>query len=171
MIRNTIARVDLNALRHNFAAIQQCLASEPGRTPPGIMAVVKANAYGHGAAEVARALEQAGAAMLACADIEEGVALRQAGIVMPILVFGALSVSDLDGLFTHDLTPTISTPGAAQALEAAAARHGARLTCHLKIDTGMNRLGFRHDNIARTLPPLAVSSHLEIAAVYTHFAT
>ena len=87
------------------------------------------------------ALEDAGASMLACADIEEGITLRQAGVRAPILVFGALSVSDLDGIFAHDLTPTISTPSAARALEAAAARHDTRLRCHLKIDTGMNRLG------------------------------
>jgi alanine racemase len=88
-----------------------------------------------------------------------------------VLVFGALSVSDLDGIFTHDLTPTISTPGAATALQAAAARHRVRLRCHLKIDTGMNRLGFRHDQLRRTLPDVAASPNLEIAAVYTHFAT
>lgn len=138
--------------------------------PPGIIAVVKANAYGHGAIEVARALEAAGASMLACADIEEGVALRQAGVTAPILVFGALSVSDLDGVFDCRLTPTISTPGAAEALEAAAARHGVRLGCHLKIDTGMNRLGFRHDNLTRTMPPVLASPHLAIDAVYTHMA-
>ena len=104
MIRNTIARVDLNALRHNFAAIRQYLASEPTdqpgggqrAQPPRIIAVVKANAYGHGAQRVASALEQAGADVLACADIEEGVVLRQAGVRVPVLVFGALSVSDLD---------------------------------------------------------------------------
>ena len=62
---------------------------------------MKANAYGHGAGPVALALEQAGATMLACADIEEGVALRRAGVRVPILVFGALSVSDLDGVFDH----------------------------------------------------------------------
>src|SRR6188508_3463170 len=152
MIRNTIARVDLAALRHNFAAIQQYLASEPGRTPPGIIAVVKANAYGHGAERVALALEQAGASMLACADIEEGIVLRRGGVRVPILVFGALGVSDLAGVFQHYLTPTISTPSAARALQAAAAKHGSILKCHLKIDTGMNRLGFRHDNLARTLP-------------------
>ena len=66
----------------------------------------------------------AGAAMLACADIEEGIVLRRGGVRVPILVFGALSVSDLDGVFTHDLTPTISTPSAARALQDAAARHG-----------------------------------------------
>jgi alanine racemase len=136
-----------------------------------VIAVVKANAYGHGAPQVALALEQAGAAMLACADIEEAVVLRQAGIRAPILVFGALSVSDLEGVFEHDLTPTISTPGAARALQAGAARHGVVLRCHLKIDTGMNRLGFRHDNLPQTLPEVAASPNLSIDAVYTHFAT
>ena len=139
--------------------------------PPRLVAVVKANAYGHGAAQVGLALEDAGAAMLACADVEEGVELREAGVRVPILVFGALSVSDPDGIFSHNLTPTISTPSAARALQAAAAAHGDRLHCHLKIDTGMNRLGFRHDNLPRTLPEVAASDNLAIDAVYTHFAT
>jgi alanine racemase len=178
MIRQTVAHVDLDAVRSNYRAIAAFVgaARPPGpdgvapRTP-GIIAVVKANAYGHGAPQVARALEEAGAAMLACADIEEGILLREAGVRVPILIFGALSVSDLDGIFTHDLTPTMSTPGAARALQAAAERRGARLRCHLKIDTGMNRLGFRHDNLQRTLPEVAAARNLEIAAVYTHFAT
>src|SRR5687768_18438849 len=142
MVRSTIARVDLSALRHNFAAIQHHLASEAGRTAPAIIAVVKANAYGHGAERVALALEQAGATMLACADIEEGIVLRKAGVRVPVLVFGALSVSDLDGLFEYSLTPTISSPGAARSVQAAAARHRTTVAYHLKIDTGMNRLGF-----------------------------
>ena len=133
--------------------------------------MVKANAYGHGSAEVGLALEEAGAAMLACADIEEGIVLRDAGVRAPILVFGALSVSDLDGVFTHHLTPTISTPSAARAVKAAAARHKVRIACHLKIDTGMNRLGFRHDNIERTIPEFADGGELAVDAVYTHFAT
>ena len=170
MIRPTVARVDLEAIRSNLRAIQSFL-STGSVAKPRVIAVVKANAYGHGAPEVARALEQAGAAMLACADIEEAIVLRQAGVRAPILVFGALSVSDLEGIFTHDLTPTISTPSAGRALQAAAARHHVRLRCHLKIDTGMNRLGFRHDNLARTLPEVAASPNLEIDAVYTHFAT
>ncbi len=109
--------------------------------------------------------------MLACADIEEGIVLRRAGVRVPILVFGALGISDLHGVFQHYLTPTISTPSAARALQAAAAKHGAILRCHLKIDTGMNRLGFRHDNLRRTLPDVAASPNLSIDAVYTHFAT
>ena len=171
MIRSTIARVDLTALRQNFAAIQHYLASEPGRTPPGIIAVVKANAYGHGAGRVALALELAGADVLACADIEEGVVLREAGVRAPVLVFGALSVSDLDGLFEYSLTPTISTPGAAKAVHAAAVKRRSTIGYHLKIDTGMNRLGFRHDNLRQTLPEVLASDHLRLEGVFTHFAT
>jgi alanine racemase len=170
VIRPTVARVDLQAIRANFRAISDFVRSDV-QTPPKIIAVVKANAYGHGAVEVARALEEAGAAMLACADIEEGVVLRRGGVSIPILVFGALSVSDLDGVFTHDLTPTISTPYAGRALQEAAERRGVVLHCHLKIDTGMNRLGFRHDNLEGTIPEVAASRHLAIDAVYTHFAT
>ena len=166
MIRPTVARVDLDAIRANYRAIAQFLN---GRAR--IIAVVKANAYGHGAPQVGLALEAAGAAMLACADIEEGIVLRDAGVRAPILVFGAMSVSDLNGIFTHKLTPTISTPGAARALQDAAARHGTGLRCHLKIDTGMNRLGFRHDNLDRTLPEVATAANLRIDAIYTHFAT
>src|SRR6187431_1042613 len=171
MIRNTIARVDLSALRHNFAAIQHYLASEPGHAPPRVIAVVKANAYGHGAERVALALEQAGADLLACADIEEGIVLRRAGVRVPVLVFGALSVSDLDGLFEYSLTPTISTPGAARAVHAAAVKRGSMIGYHLKIDTGMNRLGFRHDNIRWTLPEMLASDHLRLEGVFTHFAS
>jgi len=189
MMRPTVARVDLAAIESNLKAIAAFLGSDDSsaidhrpsdtrRAAPRIIAVVKANAYGHGASEVGLALERAGAAMLACADIEEGIVLRRAGVRIPILVFGALGISDLDGVFEFDLTPTISTPTAALNLAAAAARRGVRpqagdrrLHCHLKIDTGMNRLGFRHDNLARTLPEIARSEYLAIDAVYTHFAT
>jgi alanine racemase len=98
MIRPTVARVDLGALRSNYRAIVDYLAADGAARTPGVIAVVKANAYGHGAGQVALALEAAGADLLACADIEEGAALRAAGVRADILVFGALSVSDLDGL-------------------------------------------------------------------------
>src|SRR5687768_12558519 len=187
MIRPTVARVDLAAIENNLREIQRFLfrSGDPdSRSPipdprsPKIIAVVKANAYGHGASEVGLALERAGAAMLACADTEEGVGLRRAGVTIPILALGALGISDLDGVFEFDLTPTISTPAAAHNLADAAANPKAasfraknyvrsKLRCHLKIDTGMNRLGFRHDNLERTLPEIAQSEHLAIDAVYT----
>ena len=170
--RCTFAHVDLAALQSNFRAVAEFLKdAAPGVPAPGIIAVVKANAYGHGAPAVGLALQDAGARILACADIEEGIVLRKAGITSEILIFGALGVSDVEGVFEHDLTPTISTPGAGRSLQAAAAKRGARLRCHLKIDTGMNRLGLRHDNLEFTLPELMASRNLEIVAVYTHFAT
>jgi alanine racemase len=179
--RPTVATVSLAALEANAQAVRALLAGEsapPGRRrvpgdsrASGLIAVVKANAYGHGAARVGPVFERAGASMLACADIEEGIQLREAGVSIPILVFGALSVSDLGGVFAHRLTPTVSTPAAARALEQAAGARGVRLGCHLKVDTGMNRLGFRHDNLARTMPAVLGSTHLSIEAVYTHLAT
>lgn len=180
MVRCTTARVDLPALESNFKAIGAYLAGEAGlnrgagRGPvvaPGIIAVVKANAYGHGARHVAAVLEKAGATMLAVADIEEGVDLRKSGVRAPILIFGALSVSDLDGVFDHHLTPTISSPATGAALQTEAARRKTTLHYHLKVDTGMNRLGFRHDNLRRTLPPLLAGQNLTMDAVNTHFAT
>ncbi len=186
MIRPTHATVDLDALVHNYRAIVRHVAggawtSSP--VPPGVIAVVKANGYGHGAVPVALALERAAAEAvvqpatppvmpsLACADIEEGIELREAGVSAPILVFGALSVSDLAGLFEHRLTPTVSSPGAARALAEAARARGTRLPVHLKIDTGMHRFGFRDDNLRDTLPAVVGSPHLVVDAVYTHFAT
>jgi len=189
MIRSTVAHVDLAALQANFKAIQNFLAAgtadpshlrrsaasagqeNPRRPVTQVIAVVKANAYGHGAERVALALEAAGAGLLACADIEEGIVLRRAGVRAPILVFGALSVSDLDGLFEFSLTPTISSPAAARAVQAAAAKHSKTLGYHLKIDTGMNRLGFRHDNLRRSLPELLGGPNLRLEAIFTHFAT
>ena len=185
MIRSTVARVDLAAVQSNFRTIRAFVDGSAGTSPrasrsdvsappttlPGIIAVVKANAYGHGDGRVALALEQAGATMLACADIEEGIVLRRAGVTVPILVFGALSVSDLDGLFDFSLTPTISTPSAARAVQAAASSRKVSVGYHLKIDTGMNRLGFRHDNLRRMLPEVLGSPNLRLDAIYTHFAT
>jgi len=172
--------VDLDATRDNYRAIADYLETEAalnaaaGKGPaaaPGIIAVVKANAYGHGAVRVARALEEAGATWLAVADIEEGIELRESGTRARILVFGALSVSDLDGVFEYGLTPTIASPAAGRALQAAAQARDTQIKYHLKIDTGMHRLGFRHENIGWTLPELLAGDNLDLEAVYTHFAT
>jgi alanine racemase len=189
VIRSTVADIDLEALADNFRAIGgyltlQAAPAAESRTPETaapasgqgwgagrIIAVVKANAYGHGATAVGPALERAGATTLACADIEEAIALREAGATGRILVFGALSLSDLDGVFDFGLTPSISTPTAGREVQRAAARRGVRVAYHLKIDTGMNRLGFRHDNLRRTIPELLAAPNLALAGVYTHFAT
>ena len=193
MRRPTFAHIDLDNLKSNYRALRAFVThrSDPGRgvRPPGVIAVIKANAYGHGSVQVARAIQEAEAEagtdvevdegvgaksplpLLACADIEEGLELREAGIHAPILVFGALSISDLNGIFESNLIPTVSSPSAARALEAAAAARRCRLHCHLKIDTGMNRFGFRYDNLTATLPEVLGSPSLVFDAVYTHFAT
>jgi alanine racemase len=169
--RQTIARIDLDALAHNAAAIRAFTSAGRAATGPGLVGIVKADAYGHGAVATARVLAGAGAAMLGCADIEEGAALRAAGLTIPILVFGAFSLGDLDAMFDARLTPTISTPAAARCLQNAAARRGVRLKYHLGIDSGMHRLGLRHDNLARTMPGVLAAPNLELVGVYTHFAT
>ncbi len=171
MVRPTFAQIDLAALKANYHALRAFLATEINGKPPELIAVVKANAYGHGLVPVARALEECGVTMLACADIEEGVKLREAGVQLSILVFGALSISDLKGVFEFDLTPTVSSPSAARALQEAAVSRGVQLGCHLKIDTGMNRFGFRHDNLHNMMPEVLGSSNLRFDAIYTHFAT
>ena len=171
MVRPTFARIDLDALTSNYHQLREFVKRGAPSAPPTIIAVVKANAYGHGLVPTARALEVAGATMLACADIEEGVLLREGGVKIPILIFGALSISDPNGVFDYDLTPTVSSPSAAAALQSAAASRKVRLRCHLKIDTGMNRFGFRHDNLSRTMPDVLACKNLVFDSVYTHFAT
>ena len=97
--RHNLRQIVAMVREHNGTSAPASAAATAGK--PSIIAVVKANAYGHGAAQVALTLEAAGAAMFACADLEEGVALREAGVTRPILVFGALSVGGLSHVFTH----------------------------------------------------------------------
>ncbi len=171
MSRPTQTHIDLGALAHNARAIRAFLAAGRAGAAPALAGVVKADAYGHGAVQVARTLVDEGAGMLACADVEEGAALRAGGLTGPILVFGSVSLGDLDGIFECGLTPTVLSPTAGRRLQEAAAKRGVRLRYHLGIDTGMNRVGFRHDNLPRTMPELLAAPNLELAGVYTHFAT
>jgi alanine racemase len=172
MPRPSVAKIELAALLHNFSAIERHVAANRPEGPaPHAIAVVKANAYGHGAVEVAACLERGGARMFACADLDEAVVLRQAGIAAPILVFGTLAFDDFGALFDHSITPTIGSLLTARRLQAAAARRGTRIQCHLKIDTGLNRTGFRFDDLDRAMPEVLASPGLDVEGVYTHFAT
>ena len=123
MIRPTVARIDLAALKSNYRHIVEYLGREAGRPQRRASSPSSRRTLTVTARVRSRWRSRtAGADLLACADIEEGAALRAAGVRAEILVFGALSVSDLDGLFDCSLTPTISTPGAARAVQAAAER-------------------------------------------------
>jgi len=173
-VRPTRAIVDLGALARNYRALTAFLeqtAAVSGRRAPRVIAVVKADGYGHGAARVARALAAAGAPMFAVADVGEGAELREAGITRPILVLGAVAAGPVAGIFEHRLIPTVAAPEAAAELAAAAATRGVRVPCHVKIDTGMHRFGLRSDGLRDTLPTVLAHAAIEVTGVYTQFAT
>ncbi len=135
-----------------------------------VLCVVKADAYGHGAAEVSRLLEAEGARWLAVSNASEGVALRQAGIGARILVMADSLPQEHRVLLEHDLTPVVHSLEGLSALERFAAAHGARLRYHLKLDTGMGRLG-APDPAAEILKSIRRCRSLEFEGLMTHFAS
>ena len=163
----TWAEISLGNLEHNCRALRACAPDSK------FLGVVKANAYGHGAVPVARKLEELGADYLAVACLNEAMELRQAGIRMPILILGA-TPEELAGLVVdYDVTQTVFTPGLAQALSQAAGVQGRRAKIHVKVDTGMSRLGLLdHDPAAaaREVEGLCALPNLEAEGIFTHFA-
>ncbi len=135
--RPTYVEIDLQALRHNFREVRNLAG--PGQ---GILAIVKADAYGHGAARVAPVLQEAGASMFGVAIVEEGMVLREAGVTRPVLVLGGLYSGQEEDLVRYGLVPTLFDFEVAQRLNDWAAGAGVVLPYHLKIDTGMARVGF-----------------------------
>ncbi|MBX3303256.1 MAG: alanine racemase [Nitrospira sp.] len=133
----TVATIDLTALVHNLLQLRRIIS--PGSD---IMAVVKANAYGHGATETAQALIRHGVVHLAVFSVQEGIALRQAGITVSIVILGPVFPQQVEDLFSHRLTPVVSDPSTLAALGRCATQYSAPYPIHLKIDTGMGRLGF-----------------------------
>ena len=161
----TIAVVDLSALTANLRQARQFLS--PGCD---ILAVVKANAYGHGAVAITKALVQQGVTRFAVATIQEGAQLRDAGIQAQILVMGALPPAQLADLLGYDLTPVIYESNIAAEL---AARRGAPSTpypVHLKVDTGMGRLGLLPEQVLPLLQSPAFQGPLRLAGLMTHLA-
>jgi len=134
------------------------------------MAVVKANAYGHGAVTVAKALTRAGADWLGVALTEEGIELRQAGLSIPILVMGGVLEPELEVLVAHGLTPVVYHPEMARCLESLAARSGKPIKIHVKVDTGMGRLGLAPDHAASLIQEIAQRGRLTVEGLMTHFA-
>ena len=163
--RPTYAEIDLAALLHNFDEIRR--QAGPARQ---ILAVVKADAYGHGAARVAPALEAAGAELFGVALVEEGVALRQAGVTRPILVLGGTYPGQEEILLQHDLTATIFNLDGMRRLQERAVAAGTVCPCHLKIDTGMGRVGFQPRELAGILAELGTLNGLRLEGVISHLA-
>ncbi len=160
------AEVDLDAVRHNVVLLGQ--VSGP-RTK--LCAVVKADGYGHGAVPVARAALEAGAAWLAVALVEEGVALRDAGLDAPVLVLSEPSVAAMEAVVAHRLVATVATRDGVAALAAAARRSGAArpVPVHVKVDTGMHRVGVAPEDAA-TLADAVAGSGLRLEGLWTHLA-
>src|SRR5690349_21171375 len=132
--RPTRIRVDLDALSHNLRALR-AHAGVP------VMGIVKANAYGHGLVPVGLHLQAQGVEQLGVAFLEEGVALRRNGVTVPILVMGGIFGPQAGALIAHDLEITVSSIAKLRQVEAAAEAAGRRAIVHLKIDTGMERIG------------------------------
>lgn len=135
------------------------------------MGVVKANAYGHGIVEVSRFLQRQSIEYLGVANAEEGVLLRESGIDIPIHVFTLPSISQAHSFVSWDLEPTVCTESESRLLNTQAQRSGKSLPVHVKVDTGMNRIGVKPRDLGRFLRILGNLRRLEIKGIYTHFAT
>ena len=164
-IRPTRLEIDLDAICSNYRALRAAAGGSPA------LAVVKADAYGHGAVPVARALRAAGADMFAVALIEEGIELREAGIEAPILMLGATDGPGSLAAAEYGITEVVFARDALLALEGAAKSLGVHAKAHLKIDTGMNRIGVRHDEVVAFMTQVSFHRALDLVGTFTHFAT
>jgi alanine racemase len=164
--RPTWAEIDLDALASNFQEVRR-VAGEGVR----VMCVVKADAYGHGARECARRLEAEGADWFAVALPEEGVALREAGVTKPILCLEGFWEGQAALCVRHTLTPIIFRLDVAEQFDRAAREAGTVAEIHVKIDTGMNRLGVRADDAAEFAARLCDFKKLRVGGLLTHFAS
>ncbi|HEX8853435.1 MAG TPA: alanine racemase, partial [Pyrinomonadaceae bacterium] len=163
--RPTWAEVDLDALASNFQLVRRLVEPEAQ-----VMAVVKADAYGHGADACARRLEQEGAAWFGVATPEEGIHLRRAGIERPVLCFGGFWEGQAEACLSERLIPVVYRLDMAEALDRAARAAGTVADIHVKIDTGMGRLGVRHEYAAEFAERLGRYAHLRVDGLMTHFA-
>ncbi|MBW8311151.1 MAG: alanine racemase [Rhizobium sp.] len=161
--RPTRIRVDLDALSHNLRALR-AHAGVP------VMGIVKANAYGHGLVPVARHLQAQGVEQLGVAFLEEGIALRQAGVHLPILVMGGIFGPQAAALIAHDLEITVSSLDKLRQVEAAAEALGRPATVHLKIDTGMERIGVHSYHAGPFIEAAVASRWCRVKGVYSHLS-
>lgn len=164
-MRPTFAEVDLSAIAHNIRQIFNKVS------PAKVMAVVKANGYGHGMVEVAQTALKNGASYLGVALMEEGEQLRQAGIDAPVLVFGGVLPGQSMSFIDNRLDATVGTRDAVESLRKAARALGKRVRVHFKVDTGMGRVGVDWRIAVDFLKQTTAIDELDLIGIYTHFAT
>ena len=162
--RPTVAWIDLDALDHNFREVVRCAEGQQ------VLAVVKARAYGHGAVAVSKRLLRLGADMLGVALVEEGRELREAGIDAPVLVMGATFPEQAEEMVSLKLTPAIFSLSVAQALSEAAYRRRTTINVHVKIDTGMGRIGIAPEDAPEQIAALQKLRNISVQGLMTHFA-
>src|SRR6202051_4176975 len=173
-MRPVWADVSLSALIHNFESIRSYVnpRNEKRRRPRQVLCIVKGNAYGHGGPEVTKALEKAGSDWFGVTCTEEGIALRKAGVRKPVLILTSFVPGEEKRLREHNLTAVIHRCEQLSQLENVAARRGKKkVSFHLKIDSGMNRLGIAPASVDCFARQLAKLHHLQLSGVMTHFAS
>jgi len=163
--RPTWAEVDLSAIAHNVRRLCEIIGPEVG-----LLAVVKADGYGHGAVKVARTALNNGACMAGVACVSEGIALRRAGITAPILVLGYAPAWQAREALLNDITVTLFSADVARAFSKAAGEFNRRARVHVKVDTGMGRLGLLPHEVLGFLKEVGDLPHLEIEGLFTHFS-
>lgn len=161
---STWVEVELDRLGANLRAIRETLG--PGRE---ILLVVKADAYGHGAVEIAEAAAHEGVGHLGVATLHEGIQLRRAGCLLPIVALSPLLPSEIEEAVGHDLSPSVADAGFGRALSAAAVSAGRAVRCHVEVDTGMGRTGVHLDEAEDFVGMLAGLPGIRLASLYTHF--
>jgi len=163
--RPTVCTTDLEALAFNYRSCRRFFGSDTA-----IMAMVKANAYGHGSVRCAQRLVDEGIEWFGVATLEEALELRLAGIDRRILLLGGIWPGQEDVVISHNITPAILSSEMASRLDSAAIRSGRIATIHAKIDTGMGRVGIRPDEVDEFIKTLRVSGSLKLEGIMTHFA-
>ncbi len=163
--RPTVAEIDLGALEFNYRQIRKRVPREAK-----ILAIVKADAYGHGAVPISLRLEKLGVEALGVAISDEGVVLRKAGVSIPILVLGGVFEGEVDRFFRFRLTPVVFSAESMEVLSNAALRHRRKLNVHLKVDTGMGRLGCPFERWRIFLQQVKRFPGLEAEGILSHFS-
>jgi len=165
LLRPTWVEISLSKLRRNVQRVRKLAGARK------VMAVVKADAYGHGAVRIAKCLAECAVDWFGVATVEEALELREAGIEQPILLLGGLYMSDPAHLVEYRLTPSVSSTARLDTYAACARRYGQPIAFHLKIDTGMGRLGLPRDRVASFLEHYRRLEGLRLTGFFTHLAS
>ncbi len=164
LVSPTCAEIDLDAIRTNYRTVKEFVA------PAKVMAVVKANAYGHGLRGIARVLAGTGVDYFGVSQVSEGMAIRETGVSAPILVLGPLLPEEIAPALSSRLDISVVSANNARAVNDSARKHGEVARIHFKIDTGMGRVGFWWADAVGEIEKIASLTHLDVAGIFTHFA-